>query len=214
MQKPFEKNFEKLNLPFYIKEIKEEVFGDNFLETYYANTEWKLDCLIDRALQVKIDDIDGDVAEVGVARGGSAKLLANIFSNKKIHLFDTFQGLPHDDILSGTVIGDFSESESTARETLSKFDNIEINVGVFPETVNLENTNNYSFVHLDADTYKSTMDGLIYFYPRMNKGGVILIDDYMFDELPGVTLAVLEFTKVHNIKYLIPERWMCLIQKV
>ena len=169
--------------------------------------------MIDRALQVKTDNITGDVAEVGVARGGSAKLLASIFQDKKIHLFDTFQGLPHEDIISGTVIGDFSESESDARELLSKFQNVEINVGVFPETINLDNKNNYSFVHLDADTYKSTMDGLIYFYPRMAKGGIILIDDYMFDELPGVTLAVLEFTKVHNIKYLIPERWMCLIQK-
>ena len=213
MQNPFEKNFEKINLPYHIQKTKFEVFQENIFETYYGNSEWKLDCLIDRALQVKTDNINGDVAEVGVARGGSAKLLASIFQDKKIHLFDTFQGLPHEDIISGTVIGDFSESESDARELLSKFQNVEINVGVFPETINLDNKNNYSFVHLDADTYKSTMDGLIYFYPRMAKGGIILIDDYMFDELPGVTLAVLEFTKVHNIKYLIPERWMCLIQK-
>ena len=214
MTKPFDKDFSKIYDIETIENIKRFSYGSGEWNTYYVNSPWKLDCLIDRALYIKNKELAGDVAEIGVARGGSAKILANIFPNKKIHLFDTFQGLPHDDILSGTVIGDFSESESTARETLSKFDNIEINVGVFPETVNLENTNNYSFVHLDADTYKSTMDGLIYFYPRMNKGGVILIDDYMFDELPGVTLAVLEFTKVHNIKYLIPERWMCLIQKV
>ena len=67
--------------------------------------------------------------------------------------------MPHEDIISGTVIGDFSESESDARELLSKFQNVEINVGVFPETINLDNKNNYSFVHLDADTFKSTMDG-------------------------------------------------------
>jgi len=212
--KPFEINYEKINSHYHIQKTKVEVFRENIFETYYGNTEWKLDCLIDRALQVKTDNIDGDVAEVGVARGGSAKLLASIFQDKKIHLYDTFQGLPHEDIFSGKVIGDFSEPESIARETLSKFDNVEINVGVFPDTINLENTNYYSFVHLDADTYKSTMDGLIYFYPRMNKGGIILIDDYMFEELPGVTLAVLEFTRVHNIKYLIPERWMCLIQKI
>ena len=158
MQKPFEKNFEKINLPYHIQKTKFEVFQENIFETYYGNSEWKLDCLIDRALQVKTDNINGDVAEVGVARGGSAKLLASIFQDKKIHLFDTFQGLPHEDIISGTVIGDFSESESDARELLSKFQNVEINVGVFPETINLDNKNNYSFVHLDADTYKSTMD--------------------------------------------------------
>jgi hypothetical protein len=38
----------------------------------------------------------GDVAEVGVYKGGTARLLAKIFepTKKSIHLFDTFSGMP------------------------------------------------------------------------------------------------------------------------
>ena len=38
--------------------------------------------------------IEGDIAEVGVYRGGSAKLICEAKGNKQLHLFDTFEGLP------------------------------------------------------------------------------------------------------------------------
>src|SRR6516225_4485441 len=38
--------------------------------------------------------IQGDIAEVGVYRGGSARLLCEVRGNRSLHLFDTFEGLP------------------------------------------------------------------------------------------------------------------------
>lgn len=38
--------------------------------------------------------LQGDAAEVGVWRGGTGQLMAMVLSQKKICLFDTFQGLP------------------------------------------------------------------------------------------------------------------------
>jgi hypothetical protein len=38
--------------------------------------------------------INGDIAEVGVYRGGSSKLICEAKGNKRLHLFDTFEGLP------------------------------------------------------------------------------------------------------------------------
>ena len=38
--------------------------------------------------------VPGDIAEVGVYRGGSAKLICEAKGHKKLHLFDTFEGLP------------------------------------------------------------------------------------------------------------------------
>jgi O-methyltransferase len=50
--------------------------------------------LAKQALKIK-----GDVAEVGVYKGGTAKLIASVFrkTKTKIHLFDTFQGMPDAD---------------------------------------------------------------------------------------------------------------------
>ena len=39
----------------------------------------------------KTAKLEGDIAEVGVYKGGSAKLICEI-TNKPVHLFDTFEG--------------------------------------------------------------------------------------------------------------------------
>ena len=39
-------------------------------------------------------NLEGEMAEVGVYQGGSAKIICETKGNRKLHLFDTFQGLP------------------------------------------------------------------------------------------------------------------------
>jgi hypothetical protein len=36
----------------------------------------------------------------------------------------------------------------------------------------------WSFVHIDVDIYCATLDSLAYFYPRTERAGVFLFDDY------------------------------------
>jgi hypothetical protein len=47
--------------------------------------------------------IDGDIAEVGTAFGGSARLIGEYSGGKKIHVFDTFEGLPEPDVRDAGV---------------------------------------------------------------------------------------------------------------
>ena len=61
---------------------------------------------------------------------------------------------------------------------------------------------NFSFVSLDVDLYQPTLCGLKFFYPRMSKGGVIMVHDYGSPWL-GVALAVDEFSK-ENLLFPIP----------
>ena len=42
----------------------------------------------------KTEKIEGDIAEVGVYKGGSAKLICEATNKKPVYLFDTFEGLP------------------------------------------------------------------------------------------------------------------------
>jgi O-methyltransferase len=55
--------------------------------------------------------LDGNFAEIGVYRGGTAKLLANITDGAKreLHLFDTFDGMPDTDSRDLHTAGDFAE---------------------------------------------------------------------------------------------------------
>lgn len=68
-----------------------------------------------------------------------------------------------------------------------------IKKGYFPQTTaGLENKS-FCFVNLDPDLYEPILAGLEFFYPRLVRGGVILIHDYYNNGYVGVKKAVSEF---------------------
>jgi hypothetical protein len=149
-------------------------------------------CQIYKAVK-KTEKIEGDIAEVGVYRGSSAKIICET-SKKPVHLFDTFEGLPaisrHDDAASFHK-GDFPASLENVKNYLKSYTNAFFYKGLFPDTVESVKDKKFSFVHLDVDIYQSTLDGLNFFYPRMNKGAIMISHDY--PSSPGVKKAFDEF---------------------
>jgi len=129
--------------------------------------------------------LEGDMAEVGVYQGGSAKIICEAKGKNTLHLFDTFSGLPpvsDKDTHFGTKFWKDNEfnntSEEKVRKYLSKYENVHLYKGKFPETSEPIRNSKFSFVHLDVDLYQSTYDCLEFFYPRLIKGGIILTHDY------------------------------------
>ena len=51
----------------------------------------------------------------------------------------------------------------------------------------------YSFAYLDFDLYLSTLDALKFVFPKMKRGGIILIDDYNFINQEGCKVAIKEY---------------------
>ncbi|MDR2361602.1 MAG: TylF/MycF family methyltransferase [Prevotellaceae bacterium] len=70
--------------------------------------------------------------------------------------------------------------------------------GYFSETTN-GISENFCFVNLDFDLYQPILSRIEYFYPRMVKGGVILIHDYFSERYNGVKDAVREFDKRNKL---------------
>lgn len=148
------------------------------------------------AMTAVAKDISGDVAECGVFRGGSLKLLANVFPSSTIYGFDTFEGLPQGGKEDTVKLekGRFACSLSEVTKYLSDTTNVRLIKGLFPETViNIPEEARFKFVHLDMDLYKPTLQGLKFFYARMNPGAVMIIDDYLHSECPGIQQALEEF---------------------
>jgi hypothetical protein len=161
--------------------------------------------------------LDGDMAEVGVYQGGSAKLISEAKGNKTLHLFDTFTGLPplsEVDTHFGVKFwkeNEFSNtSEDKVTKYLSKYDNVKIYQGKFPDTSEPVKNTMFSFVHLDVDLYQSTIDSLEFFYPRLIQGGIILTHDYHSD---GVHKAFVEFFKSKQIPIIELSGLQCMIIK-
>ena len=155
----------------------------------------EIDQLIDAVQAVR--KLDGDLAEVGVFEGATARLMAEASPGKPLHLFDTFEGLPYVDSFEGKVLfrkGQFKAriSAEDLRVALSCYPNVHVYKGIFPDdSGQLVESRRFSFVHLDVDVYRRTKDCLEFFYPRMNKGGILLSHDYILSI--GVKKAFDEF---------------------
>ncbi|MDD5071978.1 MAG: macrocin O-methyltransferase [Patescibacteria group bacterium] len=147
---------------------------------------------------VATSKLPGEVAEVGVYKGGSAKILCETKGNKKLYLFDTFEGIPKKEITKGDLVKPNWLNETSlegVKEYLKDYQNIFLYKGLFPETAKDISNKLFCFVHLDADTYKGTLEGLKFFWPKMVKGGRIVVHDYNNKTLPGVKKAFKEFFK-------------------
>lgn len=138
------------------------------------------------------EKIEGDIAEVGVYRGGSARLMCEVQGKRELFLFDTFEGLPSTDRVEARFgAGQYAASFEAVRAYLARFPNVHIYKGLFPGTSAPVASKRFSFVHLDVDLYDPMRDCLEFFYPRMNSGGIFLIHDYLWAE--GIRDAVQEF---------------------
>ena len=144
-----------------------------------------------------ISSLPGDIAEVGVYEGSTARLLCELAGEKSVHLFDTFEGLPQgstatEKIVYGKKSKQFRCTLESVQGYLKGFDNVTYYQGLFPDSAaDLNPELKFSMVHLDVDLYQSTLSCLQFFYPRMSSGGIILSHDYSV--LEGVHRAFHEF---------------------
>jgi len=138
--------------------------------------------------------VRGSMAELGVYKGGTAKLIATVVPDKTLYLFDTFSGMPDEQSIDKHKAGDFDDTSIEAvSHLLNDRQNIVFRQGYFPTTTQGLEGERFSFVHIDGDLYQSTLDALEFFYPRMVSGGIMIFDDYEWPHCPGVKKAMDEF---------------------
>jgi hypothetical protein len=181
-------------------------------------------------------DKEGDYVECGVAAGAQIIAMACAAPNKTVHAFDSFEGIPlpsnRDDQMPGikmltedeikklpnageqklktTGATSFSVEQFRKNIAVLKYSNIEIHKGWFEETMPNNTIDKISILRLDGDLYNSTMVCLKYLFPKVIKGGYVIIDDW---ELLGCRNACIEYfesigyspnyKQVSNIKYFI-----------
>ena len=146
--------------------------------------------------------LEGECAELGVFRGNFAKEINKYFPNKKLYLFDTFEGFHENDKTDFEVFASNLSftSENLVLSQMSYLKNCIIKKGYFPDSLDgLEER--FCFVSLDTDLYKPILAGLDYFFPRLVSGGAIFIHDYFDTTYTGVRKAVLEFSKRENVSF-------------
>ncbi|MBN2846534.1 MAG: class I SAM-dependent methyltransferase [Deltaproteobacteria bacterium] len=160
--------------------------------------------------EVYQQNIEGAIAELGVFRGFNASVMNHFFPDRKLYLFDTFEGFDPRDLKAEEQLGyntnnydDFSDTNiALVMSKMSHKENIIIRKGWFPDSaVGLEDET-FCFVSLDPDLYQPIYMGLHWFYPRLAKGGYIIVDDYNWNDYPGAKKAVRDFSREVGISYI------------
>ncbi|MFC8077051.1 TylF/MycF/NovP-related O-methyltransferase [Streptomyces sp. NPDC057307] len=161
-------------------------------------------------------NIPGDIVECGVWRGGSMQacaktLLALGETDRDLHLFDTFEGMPPptaedlrrdgksaEDLLAAQgkdrpiwAIASLEDVQAGFEQVPYPGERVHYVQGLVEDTVPQQAPEQISILRLDTDWYASTKHELEFLYPRLVSGGVLLIDDYGYWQ--GSRQAVDEF---------------------
>ena len=179
------------------------------------NNGYEVDTIINLVEKTKI--IPGEIIEIGVYQGGSAKVIYdNMSDNKILFLCDTFEGLKdstEDQDCLELKNGDYASDFNMVQELFPDQERVKLIKGYFPDSVTEEMKKlNFSFAHLDVDTYTSTFNSLEFVYPRMSKGGIIMSHDYT--SIPAVTRAIDEFFSDKPEIIITPTNTQMMIEKL
>lgn len=155
----------------------------------------RLVMFIENSRVLERERVEGSLAELGVYKGTTAKLLRELMPGRTLWLFDTFEGFDARDLAHerGGATGGF-RFDDTSLDAVLRYvgggDRVRACQGRFPDTAaQVPGDERFALVHLDADLYKPTADALAFFYPRMSPGGFIVLHDYGSGAWPGIAEA-------------------------
>jgi O-methyltransferase len=154
--------------------------------------------------KVLASDLDGAVVEFGCYIGTTSlfirRLLDAVQDHREFHVYDSFEGLPpktaHDESRAGDQF-QAGELAVSKKQFLREFQKANIrppfiHKGWFNQLTSADVPEHVAFAFLDGDFYESIHDSLKLVLPRMQKGSVIVIDDYAREALPGAARAAHE----------------------
>jgi O-methyltransferase len=173
---------------------------------------------------VVADEIEGDLIEAGVWRGGASILMRATLdalgeAERPVWLADSFQGFPTPDSEaypadSGLDLSPHEFLSVPVDEVRSYFARLGLDhdlrfvPGFFHDTMPTLRGGRWAIVRLDGDTYESTWVSLEALYPGLARGGYLIVDDYGF--VPACREAVEDYRRQNDISEEIVEvDWNC-----
>ena len=170
-----------------------------------------IECL---ALASQIKKMSGCIVECGVWRGGMMAGFANTLgTGRNYYLFDSFEGLPtakeidgksaiawQKDVNSPQYFDNCKAEMEWAEKAMKKSGATKYKLvkGWFENTIPpYKFDEEIALLHLDGDWYDSTMICLEHLFPKVIKGGLIILDDYYIWE--GCRKAVHDYISKHSI---------------
>lgn len=144
--------------------------------------------------------VDGDVVEFGCFVGTTSVHIQELLKNEErtFHVYDSFEGLPEKTSEDLSPAGEhFKAGELLAAKSqfIKNFKQAglkipEIHKGWFSQLKEEDVPKKVAFAFLDGDYYHSILDPLKLIWPKLQPGSIVVVDDYLNEQLPGVKKAL------------------------
>jgi hypothetical protein len=156
---------------------------------YGGDIDWRLHTVLWAAEHCS--DLEGDFIECGVDTGFLMRSVIEYvnFGNlkKNMYLMDTFEGIPQEYVTDDekkinyqTYNNKYSGKYDKVIRLFGKYNNVKIIKGKIPETLKKVKSNKIAFISIDLNNAYSEIEAMKYFWKRVVKGGIILLDDYAY----------------------------------
>jgi hypothetical protein len=159
--------------------------------------------------------VPGDLMETGVWRGGASILMRAILkvhgvTDRRVWCADSFEGLPPPDPAKyphdvNLTLNQFRQLAVSLEEVQTNFrrynlldDQVRFLKGWFRDTLPGAPVERLAVLRMDGDLYESTMDALSALYPKVSRGGYVIVDDY--GDVPPCRQAVHDYWQRHGIQ--------------
>jgi hypothetical protein len=200
----------------------------NKVKPYTMTSPERIFGLIEAVKYIAAYKLEGDIVECGVWKGGSMlaiveSLLLMTDRNRHLYLYDTYEGMSEpsekdisfkDEKAADMLDTDKNKENNlvwaystldTVKKTMSLATYPESNIhyikGKVEETIPGQIPEKIALLRLDTDWYESTKHELIHLFPRLIKGGALIIDDYGYWK--GARKAVDEYIAENKIQILL-----------
>ncbi len=164
---------------------------------------------LDKTLTAKVP---GEIVELGCYTGTAALFLRRLLDvrhePRELHVYDSFEGLPPKTEPDGSPAGEAFVAGALKASKPALIKHFKqaglrppiIHKGWFEELTPDDLPLNIALAFLDGDFYTSIQSSLKLVWPRLSAGGVIIVDDYQAEALPGARRAVDEWLQTHPAK--------------
>ena len=154
----------------------------------------------------------GAIVELGCYIGTTSLFIRRVLNERKedrpFHVYDSFEGLPPKSTQDSSAAGvDFKAGELAVskKQFLEQFRRAHLeppiaHKGWFNDLTATDLPDKIAFAFLDGDFYESILTSLQLVWPRLDDNGIITIDDYRRETLPGVERAILDFFQGKSYK--------------
>jgi O-methyltransferase len=145
--------------------------------------------------------LSGDFVECGVNDGWLSLTICKYLDfnalGKSFYLFDTYNGIPAEQVLERererAALHQYVDCYEATKVKFAAFPGAKLVRGRVPDTLSTVDIDKVSYLSIDMNIAKPERDAIEFFWPKLVPGGIVVLDDYAFGGYDAQHEAMDEF---------------------